>query len=368
MPYNWQQEDWPHFSYDLSTIHPTLFTIAEKMGFSNGALGALPENIQIEAIINFMVEEAIKSSEIEGENINRQSLRSSIKHNLGITTNTTKPQDFKAQGLADLMLDVRDTFKEPLSETKLLEWHLMLSSSLNPTLRIAQWRSHPEPMQVVSGHYGKWVVHFEAPPSERVPQEMKAFIRWFNKTAPGKPAAIAFPPVRAAIAHLYFESIHPFEDGNGRIGRAIAEKALSQGFGHPVLLSLSHAIENSKKNYYAALKQASSSNEITMWVQYFCNTILEAQNYAAIQIDFVLKKSNFFNKFSEFLNKRQLKVIKRMLKAGPNGFEGGMSAKKYSAIADVSKATATRDLQYLLEIKALIQTGGGRSIRYDLNL
>jgi Fic family protein len=368
--YNWQQSDWPDFRYDLSTVHETLFSIAEKMGLISGKLGHLTENLQTEAMINLMVEEAIKTSEIEGEHISRPDIRSSIKNKLGLNQEIVQVHDKRAQGLAELMLDVRNTFKQPITETKLFDWHLMLlSGSFNPNLRIGGWRTDEEPMQIVSGHHGKWIVHYEAPPSQDVPKEMERFIRWFNNTAPGKPkASTQFAPVRAAIAHLYFESIHPFEDGNGRIGRAIAEKTLSQGFGYPVMFSLSQAIEAEKKAYYAALNAASKSNELTAWIHYFLNVVLSAQIEAETQINFILKKSVFFDTFKEVLNERQLKVVQRMMQAGVKGFEGGMSAKKYMKITATSKATATRDLQHLLAIKALRQIGSGRSVRYELNL
>jgi Fic family protein len=367
--YNWQQSDWPHFRYDLATIHEPLLSIAEKMGLINGKLAHLTENLQTETLINLMVEEAVKTAEIEGEHISRLDIRSSIKNKLGLNQRMVHVHDKRAQGMAELMLDVRHTFKEPLTETKLFDWHLMLlSSSPNPHLRIACFRTDEDPMQIVSGHHGKWIVHDEAPPAKNVPNEMKKFIAWFNDTAPNKPRAIIFPPVRAAIAHLYFESIHPFEDGNGRIGRAIAEKALSQGFGYPVMLSLSQAIEAEKKAYYAALNIASKSNEITTWIHYFANVVLSAQCEVEAQINFILKKSAFFDTFKDVLNERQLKVIQRMMQAGTKGFEGGMSAKKYMAITATSKATATRDLQHLLAIKALRQIGSGRSVRYELNL
>lgn len=245
---------------------------------------------------------------------------------------------------------------------------MLLSSSSNPHLKIASWRTHTEPMQIISERHGKRVVHYEAPPSRDIPKEMKTFIQWFNDTAPGKLHAIPFAPVRAAIAHLYFESIHPFEDGNGRIGRAIAEKALSQGFGYPIILSLSQIIESKKKAYYTALHTASRSNEITDWIYYFVTVVLNAQTEVEKQIDFILKKAAFFNTFQQVLNERQLKVIQRMMKAGTKGLEGGMSAKKYMAIANTSKATATRDLQHLFEIRAVKQIGSGRSVRYELNI
>ena len=177
-------------------------------------------------------------------------------------------------------------------------------------------------------------------------------------------------PIRSAIAHLYFETIHPFEDGNGRIGQAIAEKALTQGAGRPVLMSLSHTIEANKKAYYDALERAQRSNDITDWIQYFVNTILIAQSEAEDQIDFTLKKVKFFDRFKDKLSERQCKVIKRMLEEGVKGFADGVNASKYGSITKISKATATRDLQALLEIGALIPfgEGGGRSTKYAVNL
>ncbi|NNM58335.1 MAG: Fic family protein [Legionellales bacterium] len=367
--YNWQKSDWPDFQYDLSTIHTTLISIAEKMGFIGGKLSYLTENLQTEAMINLIVEEAVKTSEIEGEYISRLDIRSSIKNKLGLNQPLVRVSDKRAQGAVELMLDARNTFAQPLTQAMLLDWHLMLLSwSSNSNLQVGCWRVGDEPMQIVSGHYGKWVVHYEAPPSDIVPNEMKKFTRWFNSTAPGKSRAIHFAPVRAAIAHLYFESIHPFEDGNGRIGRVIAEKALSQGVGYPVMLSLSQAIESDKKAYYKALNVASKSNEITDWIHYFANLVLRAQTEVEAQIDFILKKSHFFDTFERILNERQLKVVRRMMQEGASGFEGGMSAKKYMTITGTSKATATRDLQHLLTIQAFKQIGSGRSVRYELNL
>lgn len=223
-------------------------------------------------------------------------------------------------------------------------------------------------MQIVSGRPEKLTIHFEAPPSTIVPLEMKNFIQWFNSTSPNQSGSIKFAPVRAAIAHLYFESIHPFEDGNGRIGRAIAEKALSQGYGYPILISLSQAFESEKKGYYEALKIASRSNNITPWIDYFVKIVLKAQIKAEEEINFILKKSKFLDLHKDQLNDRQLKVLQRMLRNGPQGFEGGMTAKKYMNITGCSKATATRDLQHLYALDVLNQIGSGRNVRYDLNI
>ncbi len=367
MPYNWQQKDWPNFTYTLRGIEDVLFQFAERTGHVSGLLKTLSEETQLETVINLMVAEAVKTSEIEGEFISRKDVLSSIKKNLGLAKASISIKDKRAAGVSKLMIDVRSTFKEPLTNKKIFEWHKMLLGSNNEIV-IGDWRKHKEPMQVVSGAIGKQRVHFEAPPSAKVPGEMKRFIRWFNDNAPGGKTEIKKAPLRAAIAHLYFESIHPFEDGNGRIGRAIAEKALSQSIGRPVMLSLSKTIEANKKDYYAALQKASLSNEITNWINYFVKVVVDAQVQAEEEIEFTLKKAKFFDRFKNLLNERQLIVIKRMLEEGVQGFEGGMNARKYISLTKTSKATATRDLQFLLENKILVVSGGGRSTGYQVNV
>ena len=204
-------------------------------------------------------------------------------------------------------------------------------------MEVGQWRTHDDPMQVISGAMGKEKVYYEAPHSSQVPAEMKRFIQWFNSSGPGGKTEIKKAPVRSAIAHLYFETIHPFEDGNGRIGRAIAEKALSQTLGRPVVLSLSRTIESKKNVYYSSLQKAQQSNEITAWVNYFVKTILDAQIDAEAEIDFTLKKAKFFDSFKDRLNDRQLSVVKRMFQEGNKGFEGGMNARKYSQAKEKNK-------------------------------
>jgi len=370
MTYNWQQTDWPNFKYSLDEVQDALLEFAQKTGRVSGVLDGLPDNVQNEVIVDLMVTEAIKSSEIEGEFVSREDVKSSIRNNLGLNEAPEKVTDVRAEGLAQLMIDVRDSFREELTEEKLFEWHKMIFC--NPTLfrqiTVGAWRRHEEPMQVVSGHFNRQVVHFEAPPSKIIPKEMDRFIVWFNRTAPGKPNEIKSAPVRSAISHLYFESVHPFEDGNGRIGRAIAEKALSQGLVRPVLMSLSKTIDANKNNYYEALKEGQKSNEVSPWIKYFVQTVLVAQIDTEKQVDFILQKAKFFDKYRAKLNERQIRVIRRMLRDGPESFEGGINARKYIAIAHVSKATATRDLHYLKEIGVLNQVGAGRSVRYEVNL
>lgn len=367
MTYNWQQPDWPNFKYDLHDVEDALFDFAAQTGHVSGILKAMPEDIQMEAVIDIMVAEAIKTSEIEGEYLSRQDVISSIRNNLGLTHPPGPVKDKRAQGAAQLMTDVRKTCAETLTEEKLFAWHRMLLQD-SSRINVGRWRMHDEPMQVVSGTLGKEKVHFEAPPSSRVPYEMSRFVKWFNETAPGGTNELRKAPIRSAIAHVYFETIHPFDDGNGRIGRAIAEKALSQTLGRPVLLSLSKTIEGDKPSYYNALERAQKSNEITPWINYFVNVMLKAQKQAVDLVDFILKKSKFFDRFKDVLNERQMKVVNRMLNAGPEGFEGGMSAKKYMSITKASKATATRDLQELLRAEVLLPEGGGRSTHYTLNI
>ncbi|MBS1655940.1 MAG: Fic family protein [Bacteroidetes bacterium] len=367
--YNWQQKDWTQFRFTLSDVEDELFIFSEKAGRVSGMIEGLPEETRQEAIIDIILAEAIKTSAIEGEYPSRKDVLSSIRKNLGLQYNPALIKDKSAAGLGELMIDVRKTFKEPLTDKKLFAWHKLLFAA-NRGIETGKWRTHKEPMQVISGAMGKEKVHFEAPPSRIVPGEMKAFIQWFNETAPGGSKEIKKAPVRAAIAHLYFESIHPFEDGNGRIGRAIAEKAISQTIGRPVILSLSKTIEAGKSLYYDSLQKAQRSNEITAWMEYFIKTALHAQTDAEEQIDFTLKKTRFFDRFRKQLNDRQLAVIRRMLEEGPQGFKGGMNARKYIGITKTSKATATRDMQQLLEIGAFTDAGSGkgRSTSYQVKL
>ena len=365
--YNWQRNTWPHFTYRLEELEDELFAFAERVGLMSGIWKSFPEPIQTETIIDTMLVEAMKTSEIEGEYLSRKDVLYSIKKNLGLTTAPKKIQDKRAEGVGELMFAVRNTFHEPLTKEKLFAWHTMLMRNADSIL-VGAWRTHEEPMQIVSGAVGKQKLHYEAPPSKKVAQEMKAFINWYNQTAPGAKNEIKKAPVRAAIAHLYFETIHPFEDGNGRIGRAIAEMALSQGIGRPVMLSLSGTIDTNKKAYYQALEKAQSSLDITKWIQYFVKTTLEAQERAEQQMEFTLKKVKFFDRYKDQLNLRQLAAIQRMLDEGIQGFKGGMNASKYIGITKTSKATATRDLQDLVAKGIFILKGGGRSTGYGVSL
>lgn len=363
MRYNWQQKEWPNFQYQTTDVEDYLFDFAKRTGRISGVLEGLSETEQTETMINLMVSEAIKTSEIEGEYLSRNDVISSIRRNLGLNPELPLTKDKRAEGVAELMLAVRNAFEKPLTSKMLFEWHAMLMKS-NTQIQIGKWRSHEEPMQIVSGAIGREIVHFEAPLSNKVPSEMNGFVKWFNESQ----NVIKKPIIRSAIAHLYFETIHPFEDGNGRIGRAVAEKAISQSIGRPVLFSLSKSIERNKKAYYDALQRAQRSNEITDWINYFVKTVLDAQIDAEQEIEFTLKKTKFFDQHKNELNERQQKVVRRMLEEGHQGFEGGMNARKYVSLAKISKATATRDLQDLVAKGIFKPIGGGRSTRYEISI
>lgn len=367
MKYNWQQSDWGKFTFSLKEIEDILYVFVEKSGHLKGLLHAMSKTSQEEALIEILVSEALKTSEIENEYLSREDVTSSIRHNLGLFEPNEEVRDVRAKGVGKLMTEVRRTYDEPLTEEILKEWHSYLFTA-QTHINVGEWRTHKAPMQVVSGRLDKPTVHFEAPPSEQIPREMKQFINWFNDTAPNGKNPIKYAPIRSAIAHIYFESIHPFEDGNGRIGRSIADKALSQSVGYPLLLSLSATVESNKKAYYEALKSGQKSNKITPWLHYFLQVIVDAQENAESLIDFTLKKARFFDTHREKMNERQLKSINKMFKEGTKGFEGGMTAKKHMSINQTSKATATRDLKALEELGALIVEGSGRSTHYYLNL
>ncbi|SDE91077.1 Fic family protein [Mucilaginibacter pineti] len=365
--YNWQLPEWPNFVYEVQEIQPLILAFAQETGEVSGVIQGLSDDLKQETLLQLMLSEAVKTSEIEGEYISREDVMSSIRNNLGLNETLINVKDQRAGGVAQLMLEVRKSFDQPLSLDMLKAWHDMLMTgarNVNP----GEWRIGAEPMQIISGAYGREVVHYEAPPSSDVPKEMERFVQWYNKATFPLKGEVAEAVLKSAVSHLYFESIHPFEDGNGRVGRAIAEKALSQSIGRPVMLSLSKIIEHDKAAYYAALKEAQRSLDITAWINYFASVILEAQRDTKAMVQFTLRKAQFFDRYKHQLNERQLKAVNKMLEKGADGFEGGMTAKKYIGITKTSKATATRDLQEIQVIGIFVQEGAGRSIRYQLNL
>ena len=366
MTYIWQLKEWPNFTWDSNAVDQNAYAYALEASSLVGEVKHLSEDQKSDAMIDLMVSEAVKTSQIEGENFDREDVRSSIRNQLGLNTTPETVRDPKANGVAALMISVRDHFAEPLTENQLYEWQdrIIVGRYERGRLDVGKWRTSAEPMQIVSGAIGKEKVHYEAPPSLQVPAEMKRLIEWFNGSRNMKGA------VRAGVAHLYFECIHPFSDGNGRVGRAISEIALSQELGHPALLSLSTTIQSRRQEYYDALSRASQGGlDITDWLVWFTGLVLDSQKQAKEQIAYVLSKARFWDAYADQLNERQTKILNRMLREGPEGFKGGMSAQKYAKITDCSKATATRDLTELLKIGAIQKLeGGGRSTRYDIQL
>lgn len=366
MKYNWQLPGWPVFSFDITDVQPSILAFAKETGEITGMIQGLPNNLRQETLLQLMMSEALKTSEIEGEYISREDVLSSLRNNLGMNDKPVPVKDRRATGIAQLMTEVRKTFQEPLTINMLKTWHGLLMGG-TPNINPGEWRKGNAPMQVISGPVGRETVHYEAPPSEQVPTEMEGFIEWYGSSVFPLKGEIAEGVLKSAIAHLYFESIHPFEDGNGRIGRAVAEKALSQSLDRPVMLSLSTTIEKNKKDYYNALREAQRSLDITHWIHYFTHVILDAQRDAKSTVQFTLKKARFFDHYREKLNERQSKAVLRMMEQGADGFEGGMTAKKYMGITRASKATATRDLQELYDLGVFTREGGGRSVHYHLN-
>jgi Fic family protein len=363
--YNWQLEKWGEFVYNETIISNNALKFAELSGEIFGIFKTFNSAKQQDEILEIMISEATKTSEIEGEILSREDVRLSFFKELGLTTNIKNIKNKRAENVALLMLEVRNNFQTKLTEKQIKQWHGMLFSN-SKYINAGVYRTSEKPMQIVSGAMGKEKVHFEAPPSARISQEMKNFVRWYNnfKTKDNILKAI----VKAAITHLYFESIHPFEDGNGRIGRALIEKCLSESLGRQIIMSISQVIEQNRKQYYAELAKAQNTLQIDSWILYFSQLLIDSQRNALEVLEFSVKKTQLFDKYKNAMNERQTKAINKMFEAGKNGFKGGMTARKYISITQTTKATATRDLQELVEIGVLKQNQAGRSTNYELNL
>jgi len=280
--------------------------------------------------IEAMSTEAVTTSEIEGEILDRASVQSSLRKQLGLATDGRRVGPAE-RGIAEMMVDLYRSFGEPLSEEMLFRWHRMVMSANRNLRDVGRYRAGAPPMQVVSGPIAEPRVHFEAPPSSHVSSEMKRFISWFKRTPPeGQEPLPAL--TRAGIAHLYFESLHPFADGNGRMGRAIAEKALAQSLGQPTLTALAATILARRKNYYEALEAANKENEITRWLMWFAGIVIEAQRRTIALVEFLIDKTKLLDRLKGPLNARQEKAMLRMFREGPEGFKGELSAGKYTTI------------------------------------
>ncbi|MGA2129102.1 MAG: DUF4172 domain-containing protein, partial [Xanthobacteraceae bacterium] len=275
MAWNWQQPDWPKFSYDAAALEPLERRFLLHSGEFVGAFRHVSNDDRDTLKIELIGDEALKTSEIEGELLDRDSLQSSLRRQFGLGDDNRRVRPAE-QGIARMMVDLYTTFESPLSQATLLAWHEMVMSGRTDLQAVGAYRTHAEPMQVVYGRMHAPKVHFEAPPSASMGREMEAFVAWFNQTGPGTAQPLS-ALARAGIAHLYFVSIHPFEDGNGRIGRALSEKSLAQSLGRPTLIALAWTIERARKAYYDMLERSNKDNEITAWLVYFAEAVLQAQ-------------------------------------------------------------------------------------------
>lgn len=366
MPWNWTQTGWPGFTYDMAALDALERRFLLASGEVLGAVRHVGQGDRQRLQIELLSEEAMRTSAIEGEVLDRLSVQSSLRRHLGLAPDTypVKPRE---QGVSALLVDVYSTFEAALAHQTLFKWHGMLLAHDRSLQVVGGYRTHTEAMQIVSGHVGRPTVHFEAPPSVSVPEEMDALVTWFNRTAPNGPTPLP-ALIRAGIGHLWFESVHPFEDGNGRLGRALAEKSLAQSIGQPSLVALSYTIERDRKAYYDQLEAHQKTPEITPWLLWFAETVLKAQAVTLERVAFFIAKAQFYDRHRAALNERQAKVIERMFREGPSGFTGGLSAENYLSISGTSRATATRDLHDLVGTGALTRTGERRHTRYWLKL
>ncbi len=364
MAWNWEQPDWPNFLWNAARFTRAEEAFALRSGVLIGTIAHLPSQDQEQLAIEILSGEAVTTSEIEGEVLHRASVQSSIRRALGLTTGAQRVTPAE-EGVGELMVDLFRGYAEPLDEPTLLRWQGMIVRGRTDLRDVGRYRTHSEPMQVVSGAIYEPTVHFEAPPSDRVDSEMRRYIDWFNDSSPQgtKPLSAL---TRTGISHLYFETIHPFEDGNGRVGRALAEKALAQSVGRPTLTAISATILLRRAAYYNALAAANRQNEITEWLAWFAGIALESQRRTQAQVEFLIDKARLMSTLQDRLNARQNAALLRMFREGPEGFRGGMSAAKYSAITKASSATTTRDLADLVDAGALTRTGERKHTRYQL--
>ncbi|MES9944697.1 MAG: Fic family protein [Candidatus Thiodiazotropha sp.] len=370
MRWIWQQPGWPDFRYDKSALEDRELAFRINSERLAGSFDALPMASQEDATIDLMLSEAIKTSAVEGEDLDRESVRSSL---LSLITSGTLPDnsDQKAAGAASLLVDVRKNWRSSLTAELLGKWQSMAVTEQRYTSILrGTYRNDPSPMQIMSGPYGREKVHYEAPPAIQVPDEMVRLMDWYNLTSPLSGDKTIPGIAQAGIAHLWFEVIHPFDDGNGRVGRAISDHALSQSLGYPTTACLATAIEGDKKNYYLQLEKASrGSLDVNVWLDYFADTIIKAQEIAREEVNFVLAKTRFYEAYGNQLNDRQARMVSRIFAEGRKGFEGGITTKKYETIAKCPNRTASRDLSDLVAKGIITQLpGGGRTTRYELTI
>lgn len=369
MIYIHELDGWPDFTWSDPAVGNRLAAVRHRQGRLIGRMEALGFDLRAEAVLRTLTEDVVKSSEIEGETLDRDQVRSSIARRLGMDIGGLSPADRDVEGVVEMMLDATQNFSAPLTEERLFGWHAALFPTGRSGMRrivVGAWRDASSgPMQVVSGPHGRERVHFEAPEADRLPGEMAAFLDWFE----GEDSLD--PVLKAAIAHLRFVTIHPFEDGNGRMARAIADMALARSEGSSQrFYSMSAQIRQERRGYYAILEKTQKSGlDITSWLAWFLECLDRACEGAEQILAGVLFKARFWERISGRavneppLNERQRQVINRLL----DGFEGKLTSSKWARLTKVSSDTALRDIADLVERGVLVKNdAGGRSTSYSL--
>lgn len=362
--YLWEQPAWPAFNWDETRLTKLLAQVYREQGRLLGKMEALGFDLRNEAHLRTLTEDVIKSSEIEGDMLERDQVRSSIARRLGMDIGGLVPADQHVDGVVEMMLDATGRYAEVLTEERLFTWH----AALFPTghvgmtkIRVGSWRDDSNgPMQVVSGPIGKEKVHFEAPPAERIPADMANFLNWFETPKDVDPL------LAAGLAHLWFVTLHPFDDGNGRIARAITDMTLarSEKSGQR-FYSLSAHIRRERDAYYRLLEATQKAGlEVTPWLEWFLGCLLRAIEGTQESLGAILAKARFWERYAkEALNARQINVLNRLL----NGFEGKLTTTKWAKLAKCSQDTAYRDILNLVERGALNKdASGGRSTSYSI--
>lgn len=364
MKYIHEESDWPRLAWDNARLAGLLAEARHRQGRLLGRMDGLGFGLQAEASLGMLTADVVKSSAIEGAALDAGEVRSSIARRLGMDAGGAGPASRGVEAVVEMMLDATQNFRAPLTEERLCAWQAALfpmgRSGLHP-ITVGAWRTGERgAMQVVSGPIHDPVVHFQAPAASRVPEEMAAFLTWFGS------AHAIDPLLVAAVAHFWFVTIHPFEDGNGRIARAIADMALARADGTSQrFYSMSAQIEKERKEYYLALERSQRGDtDISEWIEWFLSCLLRALDAAQTTLATTLRKARLWEKAGRFsLNERQRKVLNRLL----DGFDGKLTSSKYGKLAKCSADTALRDISTLLEHGLLVQNeGGGRNTSYDL--
>lgn len=357
--------DWPNFCWRETEIATPLAAVRHRQGRLIGRMEGLGFKLRSEAILTTLTDDVIKSSEIEGEDLNREQVRSSIARRLGMDIAGTIHSDRNVEGVVEMMLDATQNFSRPLTEDRLFDWRAALfptGRSGTTRITVGAWRLDEEgPMQVVSGPYGREKVHYQAPAAERLAGEMEAFLAWFESRS-DRDAVI-----KAALAHLWYVTIHPFDDGNGRIARAIADMALARSEGSPQrFYSMSAEIRQRRKGYYDILEKTQKGDlDITDWLVWFLDCLDGAITRSENELQHVLAKARFWDEHQEKpLNDRQRLIINKLI----DGFEGKLTSSKWANIAKCSQDTALRDIEALIALGILErEPAGGRSTSYALS-